>query len=114
MRITARSRYFRNLAAAFLSVEWTATALRKAARLATGLSFHRMPPFLRRTLVAFPSRPEYEPLLAFLERDDSSRAGAGHGDYPIRQMFFLPARMGTPPIAAGPVNLPQVPTEAAL
>lgn len=110
MRTSATTRSLLNLATAFLSVEWNEVALRKVARLATGLPFKRSPPFLRRALAAFPTRPTFENLVAFLSRDFHDHKFHS----PVRQIFILPSVMGPPPVAAGPVTLPQLPTEASL
>ncbi|HEY3788457.1 MAG TPA: reverse transcriptase family protein [Urbifossiella sp.] len=112
MRSHHRERAYRNLAAALLSVEWREVELRKAARLATGLRFKRTPPFLRKTLAAFPTRPDFDRLLALLMRRHEHYDFEG-GVPPIRQVFVLPSIMVAPPAAAGPVVLPQLPTEAA-
>ena len=64
-------------------------------------------------LVAFTARPTYETILAFLSRDfHEHRFPDGHP--PVCQVFVLPSVMGSPPVAAGNVSLPQLPTEASL
>ena len=110
MRTSATTRALRNLATAFFCVEWKEVALRKAARLATGLPFKRTPPFLRRMFATFPTRPAFENLVAFLSRDFHD-----HKFHPpVLQIFILASVMGSPPAAAGAVTLPQLPTEASL
>ena len=64
-------------------------------------------------IAAFPARPAFESILAFLHRDFHEHKFKD-GFPPVRQLFFVPSVMGSPPAAAGPVVLPQLPTEAAL
>ncbi len=120
MRISVRERYFKNLAAAFLAGDWNLASLHANTRQATGRPFRAVPSFVKRTIARFPARPTYEQLCSFLEADD--RATRRHtpsqdeddGRYPIRKMFFALPVMCSPPVAAGPVQLPQLATEAAL
>jgi retron-type reverse transcriptase len=113
MSTSARTRFLRNLAAAFLSGTWTARAMSAAARKATGQRLRWVPALVRRLRTVFPEPPPFERLLSFIHQD----AGVGRvqvSSYSIRQAFAPPAVMAEPPAAMGPLTIPGLPTEAAL
>jgi hypothetical protein len=122
MAAGAQDRFLHNLAAAVVSGEWTAAAIRDAARRATGRRFRWVAPLARRLLAAFPAKPAFEPARAFLETDRgvvraraAMRSRRYTGDrFPVWTVFTPPAAMGRPPAAIGPLPLPALPTEAAL
>jgi hypothetical protein len=122
MASAAQSRFLHNLAAAVVSGDWTATAVRAAAFRATGRRFGWVAPLARRLLAAHPTKPTFEQTRAFLEADPgviracaamNSRRYAGDR-FPVRTIFTPPAAMSPPPAALGPLPVPQLPTEAAL
>lgn len=122
MVFDAQRRFLRNLAAALASGEWTSAAMRAAARRATGEPCRWVGPLAGRLLAAFPAKPTVPQVLAFLEADrgtvrtcagmKSRRSAADR--FPVRTIFTPPAEMSLPPAAFGSLDLPPLPTEAAL
>lgn len=122
MATDPRTRFLRNLAAAFATSDWTPAGMRAAAARATGERSRWVAPLVRRLLADFPQRPVFERVVTFLEHDKGlSRTCAGmlrrgyKGErFPVRTIFAPPAEMGGPPAALGSPPIPTLATEAAL
>ena len=113
-RPNQQERFLRNLAAAFLASEWTAKSLRHFARLAIGKSLRWMTTLVNRVLKEFPTKPDFERMLDFLNTDVRLRLACLAKSLPVCTIFVPPRVMTAPPAAAGVVDLPQLATEGAL
>lgn len=114
--MTPRERFVRNLAAGFASVGWTRPALRMAAREAVGGHPRWIAPLVRRLTAAHPDRPDFDRILVILDADAPFARLTSREPHalPVRRIFTPPALMGRPPVTAGPVELPPLPTETAV
>ncbi|MBX9628488.1 MAG: reverse transcriptase family protein [Gemmataceae bacterium] len=115
MAKTARGRFLDNLAAALVAGRWDRRVMRAAAVAAVGGKPRWLAPLIRRVHAAFIDKPHFGRVRAALEQDEQLiRAVAADGPPPVVRVFVPPAEMLPPPAAAGPVELPQLPTEAAV
>ncbi|MBX9580755.1 MAG: reverse transcriptase family protein [Gemmataceae bacterium] len=115
MAQSARGRFVANLAAALVAGRWDRRVMRAAAAAAVGGKPGWLAPLVRRVHAAYPEKPQFDPVRAFLERDPTlGRVIDRDGPPAVVRVFVPPAEMLPPPTAAGLVELPQLPTEAAL
>ena len=117
MAISAQSRFLSNLAAAFLSGDWTASELRTAAARATGQRLRWVSSLAKRVLANFPERPAFEAVAAFIESDAGfARACRKMADagFPVHTIFTPRAETRPPPAALAEADLPALPTTAAV
>ena len=113
-RPNQQERFLRNLAAAFLTSDWDAKSLRDVARQATGKSLRWMPALVNRVLKEFPTKPDFEQMLGFLNTDVRLRLACRSKSLSVCMIFVPPRVMTAPPAAAGALDLPQLATEGAL
>ena len=115
MAKSARGRFLDNLAAALVAGRWDRRVMRAAAVAAAGGKASWVAPLVRRVHAAFPEKPHFGRVRAALEQDvPLIRAVSGDGPPPVVRVFVPPAEMLPPPAAAGPVDLPQLPTDTTL
>jgi RNA-directed DNA polymerase len=117
MTTPARTRFLSNLAAAFLSGDWAASELRRAAARATGQRLRWVAALAKRAVARFPEQPSFESLVEFVHSDLAvARAcrGMTGDDFPVHTIFTHRAEMRPSPAALVGVDLPQLPTSAAV
>lgn len=115
MAKSARGRSVANLAAALVAGRWDRRVMRTAAAAAVGGKPKWLAPLVRRVHAAFPDKPHFDRVRAALDRDPVfNRILSSDGPPAVVRVFAPPAEMTPPPAAAGPVDLPQLPTDAAL
>lgn len=114
-----RSRLIYALAGQLMHQEWTAPALKSALQLAMMQDHPIAPPTLwKRLIEAFPTRPEYRPLVAFLRADQGlqralRRPSAKVMLLSLRRALKVQAMSPPPPGLAG-IAFPNLANEAAL
>lgn len=107
MRHTPLQRSIINLASAFLTSEWSVASLRDAAKQALAWPPRHAPKLVKQLLAAQPAKPPVEALLRFLVANLKTA-------HPVRRIYIVPRAMKPPPAAMGQLDIPQLPTEAAL
>ena len=116
MEFPERLHYLANLAAAFLSAEWGLASLTATAARAHGQRYRWVALLAKRALAQFPTRPPFELLTAFVERDPSVIRACRRFEqvgFPIHTRFFPPAEMRAPPPALAHLGLPALATTTA-
>jgi RNA-directed DNA polymerase len=117
MPIDARTRFLRNLAAAFVSGDWSAAAMTEAASRAAGQRFRWVALFAKRALAHFAAKPDFHSLLALMERDagiNRACAKLARDEFPIRTIFFVPDQPRPRPPALAGLPLPALTSTSAL
>ena len=109
------TRFIYLLAGALISREWTAANLKAVLRQASADRPLRAPKFIEKILAKFPSAPSYNDLAAFLRADPSltrafSRAALQASASPRPRK----PKMEDPPPRLTSINIPNLPTPAAL
>jgi hypothetical protein len=123
MSAVRHHQFLRACTTALRGADWTTVGITTATRRLTRKRAKWLTAFAARVLTAFPERPSFTALFAFLETDTDLRRLCHRIDWRTfrwegmpqrRKRAVRPSAMGAPPASLGPLPIPGLPSTAAL